>query len=209
MPLTERKYQCLGQWTENNIIYTYAKRLDVPTYECFLGALASTEEIFIKEAGEHCRRDIDPYRYSMQLNKTRACPKTQTKIDVSAAHEYDEKMASTSSSYETTPSNGEVEYEYFEENHLGINGNGNVISSTESKVQLPTKDGTADNSNSVSERTNNEMFRPIHPKLDATIPPKIETKNSTENRSYSMHSDRTQLLSTLLIAAVLLPILIY
>lgn len=145
----------------------------------------------------------------MQLNKTRACPRTQTKIDVPAAHEYDEKMASTSASYETTPSsNGEVEYEYYEENHLSINGNGNVISSTESKIHLATKDGAMENSNSVSERTNNEVFRPIHPKLDATIKPKVETKNSTENRSYSLHSDRT-LLSNLLTAALLLPIFIY
>lgn len=179
----------------------------MPIYECFLGALASTEEIFIKEAGEHCRRDIDPYRYSMQLNKTRACPRTPTKMDVASSHEYDEKMASTSSSYETTPSS-EVEYEYFEENHLSMNGNGNVVSSTESKVQLPAvKDSAVDNT--VGDRTNNELFHPIHPKLDAAITPKTETKNSsTENRSYAHHSDRT-LVSSLLPLALLLPILIY
>lgn len=70
----ERKYQCVGEWSESNVIYTYTRRLDIPTYECFVGALYTDNEIFIKEAGEHCQRDVDPYRYGMQLNQTVACP---------------------------------------------------------------------------------------------------------------------------------------
>lgn len=43
-----------------------------------MGALYTDDEIFIKEAGEHCQRDVDPYRYGMQLNQTAACKKNKT-----------------------------------------------------------------------------------------------------------------------------------
>lgn len=212
-PTLERKYQCLGQWTENNIIYTYAKRLDIPVYECFLGALASTEEIFIKEAGEHCRRDIDPYRYSMQLNKTRACPQVQMKMDLSPIVAHD--TASTASSpaspvaYETTPANnGEVEYEYYEENHANINGNGNVVSSTGLVPHAP-KDGATvtEPQNANSEKINYELFHPNgHPKLDAGTTVKIDSKNTAQNRSYSQHCCVHFLLLNSLLLALLLPL---
>lgn len=211
--ITERKYQCLGQWTENNIIYTYAKRLDVPVYECFLGALASTEEIFIKEAGEHCRRDIDPYRYSMQLNKTGACPH---KMDLSPNLQTHDAIPTSSSpsslsTYETTPSNGEVEYEYYEENHASVNANGNAMSSsTESKksTSQSPKDGIAvtESQGSNSEKTNYELFHPnVHPKLDAGTSAKADSKNSTHNRS-SHCGDHILLSSILLSLALLLPL---
>lgn len=206
---SERKYQCLGQWTENNIIYTYAKRLDVPVYECFLGALASTEEIFIKEAGEHCRRDIDPYRYSMQLNKTRACPHKVESPSI-VAHDSMHTSSTPASSIETTPSNGEVEYEYYEENHPSMNGNGNIMSSTESKglaSQSPKDTVTVTEiQNTNAEKTNYDLYHPsVHPKLDAGTPAiKNDTKNTNHNRS---HNAGNQMLpSSVLLIALLLPL---
>lgn len=175
----------------------------MPTYECFLGALASTEEIFIKEAGEHCRRDIDPYRYSMQLNKTKACPRMKTNMNVHSSHEHDDKLAFTSTStmatIETTLSNSEVEYEYFDENHSNLNGNSNVLSSTESKV------------NHVSEKTGtvDELYHPVHPKLDIDIPPKIYNKNNTSHSNSNSNQNDRHLLALLLPLVLILPILIY
>lgn len=203
----------MGQWTENNIIYTYAKRLDVPTYECFLGALASADEIFIKEAGEDCRRDIDPYRYSMQLNKTSGCPSVETKVDAAAAgaasHVLDNEKpslspsqpssaASAPASYETTSSsnNGDVEYEYFDDNHLNIQ-NGQ-LPSTETKVQVHTKDGAIDSQNTIDERANNDLYH-VHPKIDAGTATKTENTSTSPNRG-----SRTQYNDVTLIASLLL-----
>lgn len=169
----------------------------MPTYECFLGALASSEEIFIKEAGEHCRRDIDPYRYSMQLNKTRACPKIETKVEIPPFREiYDEKgkSVSTVSPDERASANGEVEYEYFDEN---MNIHGNVISSTESKVQVNVKEN-GDNPNAVDDRMTNEVFHPIHPKIDLGV-----SKTTTHSGSCSKLSDFT-LISNLLTLSLML-----
>lgn len=69
----EREYQCIGQWSGGHVVYAYTRRLDVPTYECFAGAMDINEEIFLKEAGEHCHRNADPYRYGMQMNQTITC----------------------------------------------------------------------------------------------------------------------------------------
>lgn len=77
---TEREYQCLGQWQENDVIYIYTKRRDVGTHECFAGSM-TRGEIYIKEAGEHCQRDIDPNRYGMQLKQTKYCNSNHRKID--------------------------------------------------------------------------------------------------------------------------------
>ncbi|KAJ8955379.1 hypothetical protein NQ318_003476 [Aromia moschata] len=67
----EREYQCLGHWREANFLYTYTQRRDVAagTYECFVGSIITDNEIFIKEAGEHCQRNVDPLRYGMKLIK--------------------------------------------------------------------------------------------------------------------------------------------
>ncbi|XP_056645658.1 uncharacterized protein LOC130450935 isoform X1 [Diorhabda sublineata] len=67
----EREYQCLGHWREKRFLYTYTARRDVAagTYECFVGSIFSETEIFIKEAGEHCQRNVDPSRYGMKLIK--------------------------------------------------------------------------------------------------------------------------------------------
>ncbi|XP_055383894.1 putative uncharacterized protein DDB_G0282133 [Condylostylus longicornis] len=69
----ERKYRCLGQWKDDKFVYTYTKRLDVLTYECFIGAQINHDIIFIKEAGEHCSRLIDPLKHGMELNKIGYC----------------------------------------------------------------------------------------------------------------------------------------
>lgn len=63
----EREYRCLGQWEEGGVTYTYTQRKDVGTYECFVGSIISDNEIYIKEAGKHCERDIDPLRLGMKL----------------------------------------------------------------------------------------------------------------------------------------------
>ncbi|XP_063971835.1 uncharacterized protein LOC135159751 isoform X2 [Diachasmimorpha longicaudata] len=69
----ERKYLCLGQWEEQGVMYTYTMRNDTSTNECFVGLIVSDEEIYIKEAGDHCLRDIDPRREGMRLYKKGQC----------------------------------------------------------------------------------------------------------------------------------------
>lgn len=68
----EREYKCLGHWREGEFLYTYTKRNDVAaeTYECFVGTIiSSNEDIYIKEAGEHCQKGINPLQYGMKLIK--------------------------------------------------------------------------------------------------------------------------------------------
>ncbi|CAH1121844.1 unnamed protein product [Ceutorhynchus assimilis] len=69
----EREYHCLGHWQESNLLYTYTQRKDVAdgTSECFVGSIISDNEINIKEAGEHCQRNMDPMKYGMKLTKTK------------------------------------------------------------------------------------------------------------------------------------------
>ncbi|XP_037050218.1 uncharacterized protein LOC119084372 isoform X1 [Bradysia coprophila] len=74
----EREYRCLGQWEEKGLVYTYTQRRDVGTYECFVGGMMSDQKIYIKEAGEHCQRHVNPYRYGMELNKVASCKNTTT-----------------------------------------------------------------------------------------------------------------------------------
>lgn len=65
----EREYRCLGHWKEGELLYTYTQRYDAAagTYECFVGSIMSNQEIYIKEAGEHCQRHVDPLRFGMKL----------------------------------------------------------------------------------------------------------------------------------------------
>lgn len=70
----------MGQWKENDVAYIYTKRRDVGNYECFVGSM-NGQEIFIKEAGEHCQRDIDPNRYGMQLKQTKYCNSNHRKLN--------------------------------------------------------------------------------------------------------------------------------
>uniref|UniRef100_A0A1B6CK21 Uncharacterized protein n=1 Tax=Clastoptera arizonana TaxID=38151 RepID=A0A1B6CK21_9HEMI len=65
----ERRYRCLGQWNEGGLTYTYTQRKDINLYECFVGKIISSNEIYIKEAGEHCERGIDPLKLGMKLMK--------------------------------------------------------------------------------------------------------------------------------------------
>lgn len=134
----ERKYQCVGEWSESNVIYTYTRRLDIPTYECFVGALYTDNEIFIKEAGEHCQRDVDPYRYGMQLNQTIACPTISNSINgvhdgmavhpnifIANATEQLEtsnsfENASISNSADTLETSNEITYDFFDEHQPNI-----------------------------------------------------------------------------------------
>lgn len=82
----EREYQCLGQWNENNLVYAFTKRRDVGVFECFVGTMATNQDIFIKEAGEHCQRDVDPNRYGMQLKQTKFCNTNRRKIAKMPSH---------------------------------------------------------------------------------------------------------------------------
>lgn len=141
----------------------------------------------------------------MQLNKTRACPH---KVDIPSAHDAMPASSSTpSASIDTTPSNGEVEYEYYEENHPSMNGNGNIVSSTDSKglTSQSPKDGTTvtEHQNANGEKTNYDLFHPnVHPKLEAGTAVKTDTKSITHNRS---NCGTHILLSHVLLLAALLP----
>lgn len=68
----EREYKCLGHWREEELLYTYTERKDIAggNYECFVGSIIpGREDIFITEAGEHCRRNINPLLIGMNLTK--------------------------------------------------------------------------------------------------------------------------------------------
>ncbi|XP_076396125.1 uncharacterized protein LOC100883440 isoform X1 [Megachile rotundata] len=69
----ERTYLCLGQWEEKGVMYTYTMRNDTSTNECFVGLIVNDEEIYIKEAGDHCMRNIDPKQEGMRLYKKGQC----------------------------------------------------------------------------------------------------------------------------------------
>lgn len=44
-------------------------RNDTKTKECFVGLIINDEEIYIKEAGDHCIRNIIPKEQGMRLYK--------------------------------------------------------------------------------------------------------------------------------------------
>ena len=69
----ERTYLCLGQWDEKGVTYTYTRRNDTGTNECFVGAIVADDEIYIKEAGDYCIRNIDPKTEGMRLYKKGQC----------------------------------------------------------------------------------------------------------------------------------------
>lgn len=143
----------------------------------------------------------------MQLNKTNACPKTETKIDVPPSSRDDDrdKPSTASAPDETIPSNGEVEYEYFDnDNHLNMNGGNSVSSSTDSKVQVHVKDGAGGdtNQNTIDDTI---AFQSIHPKLDLGRTTKIDNKTSTPNRGDAQRSNCISVLLASLFVALLLP----
>ncbi|KAJ8679253.1 hypothetical protein QAD02_015040 [Eretmocerus hayati] len=69
----ERTYLCLGQWEEKGVTYSYTMRNDTGTNECFVGAIINDDEIYIKEAGDYCIRNIDPRTEGMRLYKNGQC----------------------------------------------------------------------------------------------------------------------------------------
>nr|CAD7411348.1 unnamed protein product [Timema poppensis] len=54
-------------------MFTYTQRRDVGSFECFVGSILSDTEIFIKEAGDHCQRDVDPMQHGMKLTRLGPC----------------------------------------------------------------------------------------------------------------------------------------
>ena len=71
--ITEREYRCLGQWKEDNLIYTYTERRDQIGYECFVGLITQKGDIFLKEAGNNCERGQEPLKYGMRLTQVSKC----------------------------------------------------------------------------------------------------------------------------------------
>ena len=71
--ITEREYRCLGQWKEENLIYTYTERRDQIGYECFVGLITQKGDIFLKEAGNNCERGQEPLKYGMRLTQVSKC----------------------------------------------------------------------------------------------------------------------------------------
>ena len=69
----EREYECLGQWEEEGVIYTYTERRDMQGYECFVGVTTKKGEIFLQEAGENCERGQEPLRYGMRMSRVAQC----------------------------------------------------------------------------------------------------------------------------------------
>jgi len=69
----EREYKCLGLWTDKGLTYTYTERRDIFGYECFVGVIINEAELFIKEAGENCQRDVEPLRLGMKLTRQAMC----------------------------------------------------------------------------------------------------------------------------------------
>ena len=69
----EREYQCLGQWEEDGVIYTYTERRDMEGHECFVGVTTRKGEIFLQEAGNNCERGQEPQRYGMRMSRVAEC----------------------------------------------------------------------------------------------------------------------------------------
>jgi len=69
----EREYRCLGQWKEDDLIYTYTERRDLIGYECFVGLITKKGDIFLKEAGNNCERGQEPLKYGMRLTQVSKC----------------------------------------------------------------------------------------------------------------------------------------
>lgn len=59
----------MGKFADRGLTYTYTERRDVLGYECFVGVIINDGELFIKEAGEHCQRDVEPLRLGMKVTR--------------------------------------------------------------------------------------------------------------------------------------------
>lgn len=85
--ISDREYQCFGQWEEDGLLYTFTKRRDLPNvYECFVGgsSMVASEydgsekqnqtkkrKISIIESGFNCRRGLNVNAFGMPLTKKR------------------------------------------------------------------------------------------------------------------------------------------
>ena len=69
----EREYRCLGQWTEDGMIYTYTERRDMIGHECFVGTLTAKGDIYLLEAGQNCERGHEPMKFGMRLTQVSKC----------------------------------------------------------------------------------------------------------------------------------------
>ncbi len=69
----EREYRCLGQWTEDGLIYTYTERRDAIGHECFVGLVTAKGDIYLREAGGNCERGQEPLKYGMRLSQVSKC----------------------------------------------------------------------------------------------------------------------------------------
>ena len=69
----EREYECLGQWVEDGVIYTYTERRDMEGHECFVGSTTRAGEIYLKEAGHNCERGQQPARDGMRMSRVAEC----------------------------------------------------------------------------------------------------------------------------------------
>ncbi|KRT79884.1 hypothetical protein AMK59_7920 [Oryctes borbonicus] len=114
--IEEREYRCLGHWKEDDLLYTYTKRHDKiaqGTFECFVGSIVSDKEdyIIIKEAGEHCQRNMDPLSSGMKLIKqkqlTVLCVGNETSSETKNSYSNDKKKPDWPV-YETTAQNNQT-----------------------------------------------------------------------------------------------------
>ena len=67
--LSDREYQCLGQWEEDGLLYTYTRRKDVMGFECFIGTYNEKGKLFLMEGGSDCKRGLRVTKYGMELEK--------------------------------------------------------------------------------------------------------------------------------------------
>ncbi|XP_003742687.1 uncharacterized protein LOC100901396, partial [Galendromus occidentalis] len=70
----EREYNCLGNWDEDGITYSFTHRRDVHEFQCFSGKIIrGGEEAYIREAGESCSRGEDPFIFGMRVTRYSTC----------------------------------------------------------------------------------------------------------------------------------------
>ena len=69
----DREYQCLGQWEEEGLLYTYTRRRDIPGYECFVGHVGEDGQVSLAEGGTNCKRGLRVHLFGMKLTKRSEC----------------------------------------------------------------------------------------------------------------------------------------